>query len=404
MKLILFGAGHYGRNALAFFGEERVYCFCDNSVKNGEEKESCGKRVVSFEVFRKICRDYIVVVCVKLEFCLEVCKQLDEADVKDYVIFEALERNGRPAEEWMELLQNRDERSDIQRKSYLFLLNKAMAQLNYLKHHADIKALKPATGELRKLQFRLLDEAKLFFDFIEELHIKPFLTFGNLIGAVRHQGFIPWDDDLDFGLIRGEYEKLLQFAREKCVVMTCEPEKGVWAGPDGNDYKEDMLYKQFPGKYIFNLRPEFIQVSKCTDKDHYYVMDIWAYDFYKDDCDIEDYKKWIEKINEEVSRKGSCREKVRFIRKALEEGQMASSEMTGNFFPGIDNCWGYPGDSEIVDWIPTREIFPLQKVRYENTFFWAPRNMETLLKYEYMDYMAFPDEMGFTTHGKVVAN
>lgn len=35
--------------------------------------------------------------------------------------------------------------------------------------------------------------------------IKPFLTYG-LIGAVRYQGFVPWDDDLDFGLIRNEYE------------------------------------------------------------------------------------------------------------------------------------------------------------------------------------------------------
>lgn len=404
MKLILFGAGHYGQNALPFFGAERVYCFCDNSVKNGEEKEICGKSVVSFEAFREIYQNYIVVVCIKLEFCLEVCRQLDEAGIRDYVIFEALYRDGRAAEEWVERLQDREERSNIQRKSYLFLLDKAMAQLNYLKRHADIKTLRPAAGELRKLQLGLLDEAKLFFDFIEGLHIKPFLTFGNLIGAVRHQGFVPWDDDLDFGLIRGEYERLLKFAREECVVMTYEPKKGGWVDSDENFIETDMLCKRFPGKYIFNLRPEFIQVSKCTDKAHYYVMDIWAYDFYKNDCDIEDYKDWVEKINKEAGQRESRREKMKFIRKALADSQMVSSEMTDHFFPGIDNYGGYPGERGIEGWIPTKEIFPLQKVKYENTSFWAPRNMETLLKYEYIDYMEFPDEVGLMAHGGTEAD
>lgn len=399
MKLILFGAGHYGQNALSFFGEERVYCFCDNSVKNGEEKEVCGKRVISFERFQEIYQDYIVVVCIKLEFCLEVCGQLDEAGIKDYVVFDALQKGGKTAEEWMACLQDAEERRDIQRRSYLFLLNQVMTQVKYFKRHAEITTLKPATGELRKVQLGLLDEAKLFFDFIGELHIKPFLTFGNLIGAVRHQGFVPWDDDLDFGLIRREYEKLLKFACEECVVMTYEPEKRVWVDCGENFIEDDRLYKKFPGKYIFNLRPEFIQVSKCTDKAHYYVMDIWAYDFYKNDCDIEDYKDWIEKINKEADQKKSRREKMKFIRKALADSQMVSSEMTDHFFPGIDNYGGYPGERGIEGWIPAKEIFPLQKVKYENTSFWAPRSMETLLKYEYIDYMAFPDEVGFTAHG-----
>lgn len=32
-KLILFGAGHYGRDALSFFGAENVFCFCDNKIE-----------------------------------------------------------------------------------------------------------------------------------------------------------------------------------------------------------------------------------------------------------------------------------------------------------------------------------------------------------------------------------
>lgn len=66
-----------------------MFCFCDNSVKSGEEKDAYGKRVISFETFREICQKYIVVVCIKLEFSMEVCRQMEEAGIKDYVVFEA---------------------------------------------------------------------------------------------------------------------------------------------------------------------------------------------------------------------------------------------------------------------------------------------------------------------------
>lgn len=400
MKLILFGAGHYGRDAISYFGEENVFCFCDNSVKIGEERKACGKRVISFEEFCGICHNYIVVVCIKLEFCLEVCKQLEEAGVKQYVVFEALRNGGKTAEDWMACLQNEEERGDIQRKSYLFLLNKAMTQVNYLKQHAEITTLKPATGKLREYQFLLLDRAKEFFKFVEEVNIKPFLISGNLIGAVRHQGFIPWDDDLDFGLMRDDYERLLEFAYENCVVMTYEPGENVWADRDGNTIEEDELCKRYPGKYVFNLRPEFIQISKCMETVNVFYMDLWAFDFYKEEYDIREHKKWVDKINEEAAKKKTRREQMLFIREAQQNNPMVSREMTAYFYPGIDNFCGVNGGPDIDSWIMSKDIFPLQEVKYENTTFLAPRNMEELLRHEFTDFMQFPDDVGLLAHGE----
>ena len=56
--------------------------------------------------------------------------------------------------------------------------------------------------ELKKLQFEIL---KYVAAFCENHHINYWLTAGTLLGAVRHQGYIPWDDDIDIGMKREDY-------------------------------------------------------------------------------------------------------------------------------------------------------------------------------------------------------
>ena len=54
----------------------------------------------------------------------------------------------------------------------------------------------------------LLNIAKAFSEICERHHIPYFMIGGTMLGAVRHKGFIPWDDDMDFGVYSEDYERL----------------------------------------------------------------------------------------------------------------------------------------------------------------------------------------------------
>lgn len=68
---------------------------------------------------------------------------------------------------------------------------------------------------LRRVQLTQLEIAKEIRRVCEENDISYFLAHGTFLGAVRHQGFIPWDDDMDMGMLRPDYEKFCRIAPEK---------------------------------------------------------------------------------------------------------------------------------------------------------------------------------------------
>jgi lipopolysaccharide cholinephosphotransferase len=63
---------------------------------------------------------------------------------------------------------------------------------------------------LKELQNLELEILKTFKDFCDANHLRYYLCGGTLIGAVRHKGFIPWDDDIDVMMPRPDYERFLE--------------------------------------------------------------------------------------------------------------------------------------------------------------------------------------------------
>ena len=70
-------------------------------------------------------------------------------------------------------------------------------------------------SEIKIIQNKILEILKIFIETCEENNLTYYALGGTLLGAVRHGGFIPWDDDIDIGMPREDYEKFKKIASEK---------------------------------------------------------------------------------------------------------------------------------------------------------------------------------------------
>lgn len=66
------------------------------------------------------------------------------------------------------------------------------------------------TKETKKLWAVEMDLAKKLLEVCQKYNLKVWADAGTLLGAVRHKGFIPWDDDMDFCMMRDDYNKLME--------------------------------------------------------------------------------------------------------------------------------------------------------------------------------------------------
>ena len=76
----------------------------------------------------------------------------------------------------------------------------------------------------KEIQSHCVEMLRYFDAYATSQNITYYLSGGTLLGAVRHQGFIPWDDDVDLMLPRKDYERLIHDfdGGERYEIISCE--------------------------------------------------------------------------------------------------------------------------------------------------------------------------------------
>lgn len=393
-KMIIFGCGKIGYQALTFLGEQNVECFCDNNSQlTGTIKY--GKTVISFDMLKENFKDDVVVIAVGDLDSYDIAKQCEKNGILDYVAYKLLiemfPQWGN--KEIIQFLYNYYNRIFLRQNLYYKevktqeeKIEQLQEQIEYFKSHVDIRKMKPATGSLRTRQLEWVKASAEFFAKIEGLGINPILYGGNLLGLVRHNGFIPWDDDMDFALIRDEYEKLKEFCRQHIY----DADSGA-----------DQSYKDVPKgmeNYVYGERYHFFFINKHSGCGHYTGMDFFSLDYYAEDYTFRMLKNYADKYRKGLIELTSDVEKLRYVKLALEQNEQNTVKESNHIFFGIDNMEFMQAQYPKEQFIPREVIFPLKRALFEGEYFWIPNDAEELLRYEFEDIMEFPDDVGIQKH------
>lgn len=132
--------------------------------------------------------------------------------------------------------------------------------------------MEPTKEQIEELKLVEIEILREFLRICDHLNLRYYLLGGTLLGAVRHQGFIPWDDDIDVGMPRMDFEIFL----EKAPKMLPEHLflQSIWSDPG---------YLPCFAK-IRNNNTTFIETTSAHHKiNHGVFIDIFPLDFYPED-------------------------------------------------------------------------------------------------------------------------
>lgn len=290
-------------------------------------------------------------------------------------------------------LNNKSTTDFYRNEMILWQIYKVSGENDYAARKRFFRSLPQATGTLRKIQLAGLILLIKFDQICRDNNIEYWISFGTLIGAVRHNGFIPWDDDTDVGMLREDIYKLQNALK------------------DNKDFYVDEFYAvrhSFPSNLNHNYQFHF--AKKGTP----YSLDIFVYD-YTDKLDntvIEKLKNTKKQMGDEslslVSRidtKIKEREKSKQygdeFQKLFEKYYCEQKRIIGDveqrkyMIWAIDNTMYAPA---YRSYLPTTYVFPLTEIEFEGHSFMAPNDPEAYANILFKDIYRIPDDILSHTH------
>lgn len=251
--------------------------------------------------------------------------------------------------------------------------------------------------ECRELQMQELEILLEFQGLCQRNNLRYFLTAGTLLGAVRHKGFIPWDDDIDIAMPREDYERLAAVCRTELGPQyffqdySTEPNFPYYFAKIrkmGTEVYETGLddIEMHKGIYI-----DIFPLDICPDRQWKAVV------FFKGvellDCAVLSkvsrqfvcgYRKWYMRAAYCILRylpKRTLFALREWLRKAVAVGASGERLCT------VGGRHGHPRETYRTQWFEH-----IQELSFEGHAFPAPGGWDELLCNMYGDYMTLPPE------------
>ena len=253
-----------------------------------------------------------------------------------------------------------------------------------------------------------LDIVKEFIKVCEKHHLKYYIIGGTFLGAIRHQGFIPWDDDVDIAMPRRDFEKFL-------MIADSELPKNLRV----TTFYNDLEYRYYLPR-IMNLDTKVVEKRyENTEKTTHLFVDLFPIDgtpnniffrkiyyfkilfnrmmiswYYIDEIDPSRKRKSYEKIlifiGKILPTKKIINPKKRLakIDKLLKKQDIEKSNNIGT----------------IMGAYRTREIVPKEyfgtptKYKFEDIYLTGPEKYDEYLTHMYGDYMTPPKDKNTNSH------
>jgi lipopolysaccharide cholinephosphotransferase len=242
--------------------------------------------------------------------------------------------------------------------------------------------------EIKQIEIQILDYV---VDICEQNKLRYYLMYGTLIGAIRHKGFIPWDDDIDIAMPRPDYDKFIE--------ITTNIDKNRFQVFSSNNIDYFLGF----GKVVDN-HTQIVETETIYSPDKKIWIDIFPFDGTPNPNAFHSKLCYI--INK-------CRAAAVYPCFPKGKGgnylywkicRMIGYKFFLNWYEKLCRKYKYD-ESEYVGLLSNRiEIFPRKmfrdttKVEFEKKKYNAPIDYEGVLTINFGDYMQLPPENQRITH------
>ncbi len=256
--------------------------------------------------------------------------------------------------------------------------------------HARLRArFSPDGSDLRNLQLEILDILKYVDKICRDNDIKYWLSSGTCLGAVRHGGFIPWDDDADIELLRPDYEKL-------CRILKADHSSGFVLQDHSTDFEyvgvlpklrntKSTVIEDIPINAKYDMNGIFIDIL-CIEPSNSKYVNIISHKMQLGGL------YYLAKINNNTIRRFLIRTNMFILTKMIYPIMRAYGRI------GNKKRLRHSVGSEFTGVRMLDEVSEIKYVPFENTMLPIPKNAHAYLTRIFGDYMNLPSEEEIHPH------